>query len=405
MVEVPAGVIPVRDLTTREILYGARTTSHRYELLEHDPLTGADSLIGFLDGVEPGGSLSWSSGTRVKKSGNLEVLDIPVAAAGLVRVGDIGLVTTRIRPVLVVEGLPELPLGVYVVTASPEAWSDTGRTFQLELHEKSTVLDQDAVEESFTADAVTPVLDVVKAVVESAGERISVDGSDTRTLTSPLVWDAGTSKLSIVNDLLSALNYNSLWMDGEGAFRATPYERPASRSIRYAMLNDEDGNRLVRELIHGDESIYSPEWNRDRDTYGVPNKVVAVQSGTGEGEPLSGSAMNENPESPFSYQTRGRWIVRPLGGVEVPDYSGEVDPIAATEAFLDAKALQSLIASSAVQAAVSVKCLPIPVELLEAVRFESTPAGIDARHTVRSVDLSLTFDGLMSLELQEVIDL
>src|SRR5690554_3814614 len=114
MVEVPAGVIPVRDLTTREILYGARTTSHRYERLQHDPVSGDDSLIGFLDGVQPGGKLSWSSGARVKKSGNMDVLDIGAAAAGLVRIGDLNLVTTRIRPVLVVDGLPEMPLGVYV---------------------------------------------------------------------------------------------------------------------------------------------------------------------------------------------------------------------------------------------------------------------------------------------------
>jgi hypothetical protein len=49
--------------------------------------------------------------------------------------------------------------------------------------------------------------------------------------------------------------------------------------------------------------------------------------------------------------------------------------------------------------------LPIPVELLEVVRFASTPAGIDALHVVRSVGLPLSFDGLMQLDLQEVVSL
>lgn len=402
--DLPTGMIPVRDLTTREILYGARTTSHRYELYTHDPVSGVDSLAGYLDGVK-GGSLSWSSAARVKKSGDVTVVDLPVAGAGLTRVEDVDLVTTRIRPVLIIDGLPEMPLSMYVVTAAPETWNATGREYALELHDKSTVLDQDAVGTTFTAGTSDPVLEIVQQVIESAGELITVDGSDVRTLTNPVVWEAGTSKLTIINDLLGALNYNALWVDGSGSFRATPTVRPALRSIRYSVLNDETGARMVRELTDGAESIYSPEWTRDRDTYAIPNEVVAVQVGTGDEEPLSGSVTNEDPDSPFSIPSRGRTIVRVLNGVETPDYSAEVDPEAATVAFLEAKALQTLIAVSAVQAAVSVKCLPIPVELLEAVMFASAPAGIDARHTIRAVALPLSFDGLMSLELQEVIDI
>jgi hypothetical protein len=405
MITLPPGVVPIRDLTTREILYGARNTTVRYELLEHSPTTGVDSLIGYLDGVTPDASLTWSAAAAVKKAGTLSVLDLATAAPGLIRIADVNIVTTRIRPVLVVEGLPEMPYGVYVVTASPEKWSGTGRAFTIELHDKSTVLDQDAIDATFTAAAGTPVLSIVTDVVETAGELIAVDGSEDRALASPLVWNAGTSKLAIVNDLLSAIAYNSLWVDGPGAFRTTPYVRPADRSIRYSVLNDEEGDRLVRELTDGDEGIYSPDWSRDRDVHGVPNKVIAVAAGTGEEAPLSGTATNEDPASPFSYPSRGRWIVRVLTGVEVPDYSAEVDPAAATVAFLEAKARQSLIAASAVQATISLSCLPIPVELLDAITFASTPAEINARHTIQAAGIQLRFDGLMSLELQEVVDL
>lgn len=399
------GIIPVRDLTTREILYGSRSTSIRYELLEHDPATGIDRLAGELDGVKADGALQWSAADSVKKSGNLTVLDLETAAAGMTRIRDVNLVTTRIRPVRTIEGLPEDPLGLYVVTAGPEAWSSTGKEYLLELHDKSTVLDQDAVDVTFTAGTATPVLAIVGTVIQSAGERIAVDASATLTLANPMVWPAGTAKLAIVNDLLAALNYNSLWVDGIGNYRATPYVRPASRSIRYAMLNDESGEKIVRELTDGAASIYTPDWSRDRDIYGVPNKVIAVASGTGDTPPLSGVATNENPDSPFSYAARGRWITAPLRDVEVPDFSAEVDPDAATEAFLEAKALQSLTASSAVQAAVTVRCLPIPLELLDAIRFASTPAGIDARHTVQAATIPLAFDGVMSLDIQEVVDL
>jgi hypothetical protein len=398
MTVLPAGALPVRDLTTREVLYGARSTSYRYELLQHNVTTGVDSLLGFLDGVRDEGSMRWSSSSSVKKSCSLSVVDLVQAGPGLTRVSDVNLVTTRIRPVLVIEGLPEIPLGVYVVTAAPEEWAATGRTYSIELHDKSTVLEQDAVDVSYSVGTSTAVLQLVKTVIESAGELIDVDASDTRTLTSPLVWEAGTSKLRIVNDLLDALNYNSLFVDGVGNFRATAYVPPADRSIRYSMLNDDSGVSLVRELSDGDASIYLPEWKRDRDTYKVPNRVTAVAAGDGDAAPLSGTVTNEDPASPFSFPSRGRWITRVIDGVDVPDLS-EV----ATVTFLEDKARQTLVAASAVQAAVNVKCLPIPLELLDVLVFASTPAGINARHVVRGVSLGLSFAGVMDLELQEVI--
>lgn len=406
MIDLPSGIIPVNVKTTRGVLYGERNTSYRYEILSHNPITGLDSLEGYLDGVQPTGSLDWSSYGAVKKSGDLFVRDLEVAAAGKMRIRDVALTEMRIRPVLVVEGLPEIPLGVYLFTAAPEQWDSTGLTFALDLHEKTTVLDQDAFDQTFTADTATPVLEIVASVVASAGERIAVDASNTARLAAPMVWEPGeeTTKLRIVNDLLDAIGYNSLWMDGQGNLRATAYVRPALRSVRYSMLTDENGDRLPRELVDGDESIYLPQFDRDRDIFRVPNRVRAVQSATGDGEPLVGVASNEDPDSEFSFQARGRWIVRTVREVNVPDFSAEPDPDAATVAFLNERARQALVAASAVQAAVSVTCLPIPIELLDAVRFVNTPAGLDALHVVRRVGLQLRPDGLMSMDLQEVID-
>lgn len=400
-------VFPVQELTTREILYGARETSFRYELLTHDPATGIDSLAGYLDGVEPGGVLRWSAYAAVKKRGQLSIRDLDVAEAGKKRFRDINLYTTRIRPVMVIDGLPEIPLSVYLITKNPNRWSATGRTIDVSLLDKCTVLAEDAFEYTFTAETGTPVLEIVKEIVESAGETIAVDGSDTTTLATPSVFEPGVKKLTIINELLTeSLNYNSLWVDGVGAFRATPYVDPADRSSRYSVLNDDDGQALIRELVDGDEAIYSPEWLGDLDTYGVPNKVIALSSGSGDEAPLVGVATNENPDSPFSYDARGRWVTpdEPLR-VSVPDFSAEGDPDAATEAYLEAVALRSLIARTAIQSTVQVETLPLPVELLDAFRFASTPAGVDGRHTVQGADWRLSFDARLALRFEEVVSL
>jgi len=394
-ITVPSGLIPVKSLTTAEVVSGDRVTSYRWEVLAHSG--GVDRLVGFLDGVvEPSATLSWSSNAAVKGSGSLKVLDLDAAQPGFMTVDQLPLESCRLRPVLVIDGLPEIPWGVFLPSAAPEEWSATGRVLSIDLLDKSTVLDQDKVDSSYTVDTATPVLAAVATVIASAGETISVDATVTATLASPMVWPAGTSKLTIVNDLLAAINYSSLWVDGVGNFRATPYVLPAKRSLAYELLNG-----VNRELVDGEDSIYEDEWSRDKDLYGVPNKVIAVQSGNGSATPLIGTYTNTDPNSPFSYQARGnRWIVGDPLTVDTP-----ADTDANVIAFLQAKAQQTLVAKSAVQATVKVKHLPVPIRVTDAMRFANVPAGIDARHTITSTKLDAHPLGLMDTELQEVIDL
>lgn len=389
-----APLIPIRQLSTEDVLYGDRATDYRWEVLAH--ADGVDHLVGVLDGViDTSANLSWSTYAAVKGGGQVQVADLPAAQPGKLRIADLSLESVRLRPVCVIEGLPEIPLSVFLVSSAVEEWSETGRVWALELLDRATVPDQDKTEESFAVPAGAVILTAVQQVLASAGEHIDVDGSDTRTLAAPMVWSAGTSKLSIVNDLLAAAGYSSLWVDGVGLFQATLYVVPAARPITYEVLG------IPRELVDGERSIYEPSWVRDRDAYSVPNKVAAIQGATGtDAEALVGLWTNEDPTSPFSYQARGRWITHVLENVDVPD--GDE---AATVAFLEEKARQSLIAASSVQATVQVRHLPVPLRVSDVVRFASVPAGIDARHVVTRLELDAHPLGLMRTHLQEVVDL
>ena len=392
-VAIPSGVVPVKVLSTDEILYGSRTTSYRWEVLTHS--AGVDKLVGYLDGVVEGSaSLSGQLYAAVKRAGNLKVVDLDIAEPGFMRVRDLDLTSVRLRPVLVIEGLPEeIPQSVFLVGAAPENWSDTGRILSLELLDRATVLDQDEIDSTYTVDSSTGILAAVATVISSAGESITVDADVTDTLSSAMVWDVGTTKLQIVNDLLHALNYDSLWVDGVGKFRAAPYLLPSDRSETYGLLN------IPRELVDGKKSIYGKAWTRDRDLFNVPNKVTAVQFASGDVAALTGTYTNTDPDSPFSYPSRGnRWKTKTLEGVETPAGT-DFEVIA----FLEAVARRSLIASSSVQATVQVKCLPIPVRVGDVLRFANVPAGIDARHVVTSIQLDASPLGLMSLKLQELV--
>lgn len=385
-------IIPIKSLTTSEVLYGDRVTAYRWEVLEHS--NGIDQLVGILDGVSDG-TLSWTQNAAVKGSGKAQVIDLEAAEPGRLRIGQLKLESVRLRPVCVIAGLPENPLGVFLVSNATEEWEDTGRVWNLELLDRCTVPSQDVVDQSYAVPAGALILQTVKAILASCNEFIAVNESSTLATSGGMVWEAGTSKLKIINDLLDAAGYNSLWMDGTGNLMATPRVLPADRSIQYEMLG------VPRELRDGQQSIYEPRWTRDRDSFDVPNKVIAVEAAGGEDTAaLVGQWTNEDPASPYSYVARGRWIPHVLDSVEVPEGDD-----ASKIAFLQARARATLIQMSAVQATVKVTHLPIPVRVSDVLRFSHTKAGVDARHVITRLQLETGPTGLMSSTLQEVISL
>lgn len=393
-------IIPVKNLTTEDILYGDRTTQYRWEVLEHS--NGVDYLVGTLDGVSEG-SLSWVQNAAVKGRGKMEVIDLPTAAPGMLRIGELALETVRIRPVMTMKSgsfeedsiIPEIPWGTFLLEKAGEDWEDTGRVWKLSLLDRTTVPSQDVVDQSYAVAAGTNILKEVRAILATSGEYMAIDESVDLATRSGMIWEAGTSKLNIINDLLDSAGYNSLWMDGWGNFQATPRVLPADRSIIYELLG------LPRELADGEKSIYSPEWTRERDSFRVPNKVIAVQAAGGEDEEaLVGQWTNEDPASPYSYISRGRWIPHVLDSVDCPEGT-EAEILA----FLEARARATLIQMSAVQAEVKVEHLPIPVRVSDVLRFANTRAGVDARHVITRLDLDTSPTGLMKSTLQEVISL
>jgi hypothetical protein len=385
-------ITPVRDLSTSDVLYGDRITTYRWEVLEH--ANGIDQLVGVLDGVSEG-SLRWTQNVAVKGTGKVRVLDLETARAGTLRIGALPLESLRLRPVCSIEGLPENPLGTFLVSAAGEEWESTGRVWSLELLDRTTVPHQDSVEEAFAVAAGANILQEVRAILAGCGEYLAIDESVALATSSGMVWEAGTNKLKIINDLLDVAGYNSLWMDGYGNLKVTPRVLPADRPALYELLG------VPRELRDGAKAIYRPSWTRDRDSFEVPNKVIAVQAAGGEDEAaLVGTWTNEDPSSPYSYIARGRWISHVLDSVECPEGTE-----AEIQEFLDRRAQATLVQMSAVQAQVKIEHLPLPIRVSDVLRFSNSKAGVDARHVVTSIQLDTTSLGLMKTTLQEVITL
>ena len=375
-------LIEALPLSAAQRLTSSRVTSYRWEVLGH-----GGELLGVLDGVQ-GATLAWDGEQEVQGSGTVTIADLhgPHAAPDMLRIAEVDILSARLRPVLVIDELGEFPLGVFLPDFAPDEWTAVGRTHSIDLLDKATVLDRDRVDATFTALATVPVLTTVKQVIEAAGETVHVDATvDTRPQ-APIMWPGGTPRLTIVNDLLHVAGFSPLWVDGLGRYRATPFVEPTDRPTVYEQIPG-----VERELVDGEDAIYTPTWTRAVDMFRVPNRVVAVSAGT---PTLTAVAENRNPESPWSIQSRGRVITHVMTDVEVP----ATTPGAA---LLEA-ARRELIALSPT-ATVDLTHLPVPARPGDAVRFASTPAGIDARHVFRSIRLDAHPTGLMSSTLAEVV--
>lgn len=254
-------------------------------------LDSEDRPLGALDGVT-GGSAELVAQAVLGGSGNLE----------LDRRQDIDWMSHRVRATFH-DGDDSWPVGTYLLSSPTERHNGFVVTYDVGLLTKMNVIAEDTVEDRYSVPAGTVVVPLVVALIESTGEtRIAATDSDS-ALSAGLTWEAGTSKLTVINDLLQAAGYWSLWCDGSGLFRVEPYTNPADRPVAF-------------EFAHGEASIHFPDWEREQDHTSVPNRFIAIGQGDEEEPPLVGVATNEDPDSPYSYQSRGRWITATEEGVE-----------------------------------------------------------------------------------------
>lgn len=360
-------LIPIRVFSPEEILTGNRFTKYHLELLDQD-----ESPLGTLDGVDDG-ELDWIASAMVKGAGWVVVRDVKQSVDWL---------NVRLRPVLKIKGLPDQPLGVFLVSESPDRWG-LGHTWSLKLLDKTSILDQDTIAETLSIPAGAVVTDEVISLIVSAGITNYAVTSSAATLAGPLVWYPGTSKLRVVNDLLSVINYFSLYSNLEGQLIAEPYVLPAARPITY-------------EFVDGNASIYDPEFARDVDNWKIPNRVIAISIGDGLAPALvSAPAENTDPSSPYSIANRGRVIGHVEAGVEAAD-----------QATLDAYARRRLVELTSPTSSVDISHAPVPgLTVNNTVRFRSVPAGIDRRHTVTRTKIRLRGTELAQSTFREVVDL
>jgi hypothetical protein len=375
-----AAILPSPVLLTPDDTFSsARVTDYRFDLLDD-----SEQLIGTLSGVS-GGDLSWRAQAAIKGGGSISVSETGQ---------DVDWLNTRVRPVVIlrdnVDGNSiEVPVGVYLGAAPVQDWNEFGLSMSVELLDKNCILDQDIVTDAngnpvtYSAPVGANVVTLVRNLIQMTGEATPAIEAGNKNLTKALTWDVGTPILKIINDLLAAADYFSLYTDGAGQFRVTPYTPATERAPVY---------RSEMPFSEGDQSLMSSSWTLDKDFYSVPNRYVAVSQGDGNAESMIAVVTNTDPTSPFSYQSRGRWITRTRTGVE-----------AVSQADLMSRARQGMAGAMGITTKIAAEHMFLPeIQINRTVEFYNEAAGVNLICSVLGTTLPFNPTGLCKTDLREV---
>lgn len=346
--------------------------SNRDESWRWAMFTRQEAPLGDLDGVS-NGTIELNVNSTIRGGGNLTWTGKPEDQPDWLQV--------RLQPWYVLKvpgGEVTWPISMFIPSAPRANHGDTGTTVSLEIYDKLLILQRDAVEKTYSLAAGVKVTTAIRSLIVSTGETLIAIEDSTETLTSSMVWEIGTTKLQIINELLDAINYFSLSCDGFGAFRAGPYKDAQTRPTVRTFTDDED-------------SIYSPDFSHEEDDFEVPNKVTLVGRSEGEVPALVSTAVNIDPANKYSQPNRG-WI-----------FHSETDIEATSQSVLNAMAARKLKDLQRVSSSFDVQTAIVPLDLNDVVAFENEPTETKVRAVVQTMSISTEVGALVRMTLREVV--
>lgn len=332
-----------------------------FRLVTVDRRTGDET--GEVEGLQRAGRVSRNLDSQTKESGSVEVVGAPDFGAQLVRLhADFswpdGETATE-------------ALGTFVPSWSDRTADGEASRVTVTLSGRLSELAGDYFDAPVTFAAGTPTVSAAASIAAEAGFEVVAEPSS-HTLASSRSYGAGDedqSKLSAINDLLALAGFSSAETDAMGRVVLRRYVEPSRRPVA-AAFREGPRSRMLREVVDS------------RDASGVPNVVHAVFS-TPEST-VVGVAVDEDPASPFSLQSRGYRVVRR------ERYSDD-----ATQAAANHKAAELLRSSQSLVRRVTFEYAYRPdVGLGSVVEVGYPSAGVETFVAVRTQDVSLG-DGLM----------
>lgn len=363
-----------RDGYTADAVKAALLASHRQWRFGFELLDSSNEALGWLPGVSEA-EVEYNFLADIKRTMRFEVLDN----------NDVNWIRDRVKPHVYLTmpdgGEVDFPQGVLLMATPNRSTSDLSQRVirDVEAYDQLLVLHDDKEEDRYTVTAGTNYISAVETLLSAAGI-VSQNLTPTdKTLPATRDWDPGVSKLKIINDLLVAINYESLFFDEEGFAVARPYTNPSDKASEITYATNED-------------SIILPDADYEFDLFGVPNKWVLVVSQP-DRPVLTSTYTNSSADSPTSTVSRGRTIV---------DFRDRED--AADQTSLDARAKRLAESASQIYESVEFTTGLMPIhQHADVYTLTHSALGVSAKFSEHRWSMPLEVGAEMDHRIRRVV--
>ena len=346
-----------------------RTIDFRFELLDRNERKLKD-----LENVT--GSIRFDSSQEIMGTGTFHVRE----TTGV----DFKEIDLRIRPVFMLSterGWLKYPLGIYIMS-SPERQAQNSGVYQnIDCYDYSTILREDKIQERLFIASGSNYVREVRNLINGAGiKKINIETS-VLMAREDIEFEIGTSKLEIINALLTAINYEPLHFNGNGYAVSRRYVEPVNRRTEHSYRTD-------------DKSIIKTGAKQSLDMYNVPNIFVRYTDDP-DGAELRSEYVNDSVGSKISTVNRGRNVV----DIE------SVDDIA------DQETLDALVRRIAIEKSQTYDAVMIPTGLMphheyrDCIFINETTLGVGNKYIEYAWEMDLSIGGTMLHTLKRVVKL
>lgn len=211
---------------------------------------------------------------------------------------DVNWLTDELKPYQIIDGV-EYPVGVFPIGTYSKNTDENGvSSVNVEAYDRALYLLQIKTETVLHLSAGTNYMQAVEQLLVDGGISLYLATPTTEVLaTDREDWEIGTPYLTIINTLLSEINYGQIWFNENGFAILQPAKTPSSSNIDHQYSQRDKVKVLKRPT------------GVETDAFDAPNVFVVICDNPDLEAPLVSTAVNDSPISALSTFKRGRRIV------------------------------------------------------------------------------------------------
>jgi len=209
------------------------------------------------------------------------------------RLSGVDFLTDELHVVVSING-DEYSLGYYIITGETII-SDDGVTYiEIEGYSRLYLLKQSRIEERLYFAAGTLYTDALYSILTGIGiANFYIEVSELTFATDRADWEVGTDRLTIINELLAEMAYNSAYVDHDGVIQLTSAKEVTLDNANITYLADW-------------YSIIGADYTMSNDRYVKPNVFMAVCDNPEIASQFTSIVENDSVDNPYSTVYRPR---------------------------------------------------------------------------------------------------